>query len=235
MPGKLGIPFGDIRQVALSELIRGCFASDQESVPIPCRWHEWTAPDCHVGVFCNLVSHLEALRDLLTHGTWCDEYLLPEGWTTPNDAMVEPIISHMTLAFLIWEPLAEDYRNLHSMAPGGETSISRTSELRGWINQVLKHRHRGNVHHRVHHHGPYLFEDHPNNEDYERDSEPTISRNGELQHSDGRAWARVVVPSLISAITTLAEMTAAIDERLTTDPAAAARIEAAYGGPPPPW
>jgi hypothetical protein len=149
--------------------------------------------------------------------------------------MAEPIISYLTLAFLAWEPLAEDYRSLCSIALGERMGAADGSELRGWINQVLKHRHKGNTHHRVHHHGPYLFEDHPNNDDCERDSQPTIARNGSLQLSDGREWARVIVPSLISAAETLADMTTTLDEQLRTDPAAVARIEAAYGVTTPPW
>lgn len=224
--------FGNVRWSALSALRRGCFEPDyslaEPASAILCRWQEDS--DSHIGLFCNLVSNLESLDDLLSKAKWCDDFEVPLGWAEPFS--VDELLRLYGIIFLVWEQTVEDYDDLLKVGlmPRREVKAydARAGSLKALINNVFKHRHHRSTGgwHRAHHHGPYLFDDNSANARVERDAEPTVSV--ERPAPGKKDYTRLVVPSLVSAMESLGRLQSITDAMLTDDDSRA-RVVATWG------
>lgn len=156
------IVFSDVRFAALAELDKGAFTAAGQWRP--CVWQGYRNAS-HVGPYCNALPHLEALHDLLEHGSWCDPIMLGPWLDDTGEA--ERVFRYYGLVFLAWHEHVQDLRLIHGAAqPGKAKSVKVPSvdELMGFVNHVYKHRGTpdgDHSFHERHHHGPYLFGDAP--------------------------------------------------------------------------
>lgn len=159
------VAFAHVRVAALAELDKGAFTAAGQWRP--CVWQGYRDAS-HVGPYCNTLSHLEALHDLLEHGTWCDPIVLGPWLDDSGDA--EWVFRYYGLVFLAWHDHVQDLRLIQGVARPGKAKsakVSSVDELMGLVNHV--YRHRGTPDgdqsfHERHHHGPYLFADVPGHE-----------------------------------------------------------------------
>ena len=155
--------FEAIRENAVSELDR--WSRTRVGQWRPCVWQQYREAS-HVAPYCNVLSHLQALDDLLRFGTWCDHVELT-AWTDDSDE-AEMVFRYYGIVFLLWEELVADLRIIGGAAKTGKPTkrkLSTTEPLMAFINHTWKHRisslRAGRPFHVSHHHGPYVFADVP--------------------------------------------------------------------------
>jgi hypothetical protein len=196
--------FEAIRENAVSELDR--WSRTRVGQWRPCVWQQYREAS-HVAPYCNVLSHLQALDDLLRFGTWCDHVELT-AWTDDSDE-AEMVFRYYGIVFLLWEELVADLRIIGGAATTGKSTkrkLSTTEPLMEFINRTWKHRstplRAGRPFHASHHHGPYVFTDVPGY----RAALPADGAYAALDHhpSPGTTGPLVlVVPSITLAMTDL--------------------------------
>jgi hypothetical protein len=156
------VQFSVVRVEAVTQLERGLYTT--QGNPRPCVWQNY-APSRHKAVYCNVLSHLESLEDLLRSGGWCDEAILEPVFSEADDSI--RLFRYYGLVFLAFEECVADLRLIRGAARGTESrskvKVEADAEmLMGFLNHVWKHRNapgQADAFHRLHHHGPYLFAD----------------------------------------------------------------------------
>jgi hypothetical protein len=106
----------------------------------------------HIGVYCNALSHVEALEEFLFRATWCDGITMDQ--IQADEASSERLLRFFGTAFLL---MAECYEDLKDIAAtcGDRTWSSPFEVVNGFINTVVKHRRqRTGGYHSSNHHGP---------------------------------------------------------------------------------
>ena len=198
---------GDPARWEVLESVAALSEEDDLAIWPPCAWH----PDFgHQAVCCNLISQLETLRDLLTHGTWCDGIEIAQD-LTDHDA--EMVFRYYGLAFLVVDQCVMDLRVICKTF--SSTSVDRcfrgaTASTMAAVNRIWKHhdkeRNDGFVMHRDHHHGPYVF----------TDINATTPAEG------------LLVPSLTAGVTAVVKALITVDKHVTTTPSSLVALHAAY-------
>ena len=222
------VEFLEVRNAALAELDKGALTPAGQWRP--CVWQNYRAAS-HVGPYCNALSHLEALHDLLEHGTWCDDVELSPWLNDADDT--EQLFRFYGIVFLAWHELVQDLRLIHGAAlPGKSKSIKVPSvdELMGFVNRVFKHRGTPDgdaSFHERHHHGPYLFADAPAYAEA-LPADGQYVAVGQRPRAGARPPLPLVVPSLIDAMRRTSEALRATSSILRHSDARA-RVIAAYG------
>ncbi len=223
--------FQTVRLDALKQLRRGLYTAYGN--PRPCVWQKY-AQSAHDALYCNVLSHLQALEDLLNDGLWCDQVLLGSDFTLDDD--VEGLFRYYGLAFLAFEECVADLRLVRGAAAPGQSGrkakVEEGAEVyMDYINHVWKHRGqngRAAAFHRVHHHGPYLFADHPRY----REALPADGNYVAMGHSTPQyvaAPVSLVVPSLTGGMRALGGVLLATSKLLRNDPHARQRVRSVYG------
>ena len=126
--------FGTMRLKARAELHRGMFTRHDN--PRPCVWQDYS-PSRHDAVYCNVLSHLETLDDLLTRGTWCDDITLHREFRDDDDCM--RLFRYYGLVFLGFDQCIADLRTLVTVATGSKKQQkldARIESYMGFINSV---------------------------------------------------------------------------------------------------
>lgn len=220
------ITFQEVRFEALDALRRGMYTPNGNVRP--CVWQDY-APSRHVAPYCNVLSHVETLEDLLLSGSWCDDVVLEPTFDESEDTL--RLFRWYGLAFLAFEECIADLRLVRHAARSGPKKVEADAEsYMGIINVVWKHRdqaHQGGAFHRMHHHGPYLFADRrgfrtalPPDDVYLALGHPTPSH--------AHPPVPLVVPSLVTGMRALARVLTSTSSVLR-DRAARARVEKEYG------
>lgn len=222
------VEFAEVRRPALAELDKGArTTSGQWS---PCVWQGYRNA-CHVGPYRNTLSHLEALHDLLEHGTWCDHVVVVP-WVA-DDNNDERLFRCYGLVFTAWSELVQDLRLIHGAALTGKQMQAKAGgveELMGFVNHNFKHRNRtdgSTAFHQRHHHGPYLFADASGHET----ALPSDGRHVALAHlppAEPPAHVPFVVPSLVDAMRNTSRALRQTSGVLR-EPDPRARVVGAYG------
>jgi len=213
--------FRDIR-VAAWEALHAKAWSD--GYPLYCSMQD-RHEDRHVGVYCNALSHVEALEDFLFHAAWCDDIKL-EG-VQDDESSAERLLRFYGTAFLL---MAECYEDLKDIAYtiGNRGWKSPFDPVNGFINTVVKHRRRSpGGFHSSNHHGPYFFQDDPS-----LDLELAAKCTSVGNYDDLKAGVvtPLLVPSLAGSVDTLAEAVLSMSSA-TELPEVILRIDAVYGRP----
>ncbi|MCU1400762.1 MAG: hypothetical protein JWN62_3871 [Acidimicrobiales bacterium] len=178
----------------------------------PCDWQE-APPAGHKAVYCNLVSNLDTLMDLLRYGIWCDDIEVPGAALPANGDEAEQLFRYLGLAFLAVDQVVMDTRDVwKAVGKACELAGRRLDgQLMARINHIWKHRGASDgtrTMHRDHHHGPYVF----------LDAQPVAATL-----PSGADWPAVgpgavlTVPSLPDAIGTLEELISYTDSHLRED------------------
>lgn len=199
----------------------------EDGGPIACVWQQKHEP-AHVAAYCNLLSHLEALEELLEGGTWCDDVSLSLAFDDGPDS--EKLFRFLTTSFLLIDQCFVDCREILQAADGKDLQPASRA-FAEFINRVWKHRgsrakgKASPAFHSCGHHGPYFFED-----DAISTPPPPDDCYLSLRHRPaGDCGAvTVVVPSLKAAINRIGEELSSISE-LLSEPAARGRVEAKWG------
>lgn len=223
------VEFGLVRADALTALERG--ARTRSYQWRPCVWQLYR-PAVHVGPYCNALSHLQALDELLANSSWCDHLELRPELDESEEA--EALFRFVGLVLLAWEQVEADLRLIHGAASpgrGNSRDIPETVPLRGFLNHVIKHR--GTPHgdgaafHRQHHHGPYLFEDAPQ---YRRalPSDGAYTALGHRTPATATMGLPLVVPSVVDAMQVLSRALRRTSS-LLRDPSARRRVVEKFG------
>lgn len=214
--------FEVVREGALAELQRAFRADD--GYQRFCEWQDAHEP--HIAVYCNSLSHAEALEDLLEHGTWCDDIRIVEGFSEDDVRLFR----FYTVAFLVLEACLCDLREITRAVTKGARLPSDAAALMGFINNIWKHRagEQGQrpAFHKTHHHGPYLFADCPG-------FEAALPEDGaylsvDHQPSEVNQPLPLVVPSLHVAMSAFGGAVAHVGKQLDGEQARHS-IEAAWG------
>ena len=188
--------FRGVRADAFEALNEGL--RDSDGYPLLCTWQDQHAD--HVGIYCNALSHLDALSDLLLYGQWCDDIVLQAKFT--DDERVERLLRFYSIVFLILCECLTDMRNIVQTVSPRAKLVGDAEALMGYVNRVWKHRvasHGAGVpFHKSHHHGPYLFADSLNF----AAALPDDGRYFGLGHTPapGDGPMPLVIPSLVKAI-----------------------------------
>ena len=114
--------FEAIRENAVSELDR--WSRTRVGQCRPCVWQQYREAS-HVAPYCNVLSHLQALDDLLRFGTWCDHVELT-AWTDDSDE-AEMVFRYYGIVFLLWEELVADLRIIGGAAKTGKPTKRKLS------------------------------------------------------------------------------------------------------------
>jgi hypothetical protein len=186
-----------------------------------------------VAVYCNVLSHLEAIEELLGGGRWCDDILVTSEFSPDDD--LEALFRYYGLTFLGVEECIADLRLIRGAACNSRGRMAKVEphaeDYMGYINHVWKHRDHSGLaaeFHRMHHHGPYLFADHP----HYREGLPADGTYVAMGHRTPRHITPpvpLVVPSLIGAMQALGEVVLATSRLLRSDPGARQRVRNVYG------
>ncbi|GAB3176019.1 hypothetical protein GCM10027059_50240 [Myceligenerans halotolerans] len=223
--------FESVRTGSLAALRRAF--RDEDGYERYCEWQD--GHDSHVAIYCNAMSNVKALEDLLQHGTWCDDVELVEGLTVEDDpfdasqANDDRLFRYYTQAFNDLAPCLTDLRTIANSTKAAKLPIEADSIL-GFINNVWNHRSREQgqrpAFHKTHHHGPYVFADCPG-------YEAVLPADGvylAIDHSPSKTTQPVplVVPSLRAAMSAFGTAIAHIDNRLKDEQARSA-VEAEWG------
>lgn len=218
------IAFGDVRLAALAELDKGAFTPARQWRP--CVWQNYRDAS-HVGPYCNALSHLKALYELLEHGTWCDSIEIGPCLDDTDEA--ECLFRFYGLVFLAWHEHVQDLRLIHGAAlpgKGKSAKVPNVDELMRFVNHVYKHRgtRDGDASfHERHHHGPYLFADVPGH-----DAALPVDGFVAVGHRPRPGALPLVVPSLVDAMRRTAQALRTTSGILRR-PDARARVIASYG------
>lgn len=221
------VKFEAVRGEALSELARGARTRTQWR---PCVWQRYRT-SIHVAPYCNVLSNLEALDDLVSFGDWCDHVELVPAFDERDEA--EMLFRFFGLVLLAWERVESDLRVIRNAAgAANDGKLTQTDLFMGFVNRIFKHRERGQgrtdtAFHAHHHHGPYLFAD---ARGYQR-ALPADGCYRALDHRTPTTSATaipLVLPSLVSAMHALSVSLRSTSSVLA-NPAARARVESAYG------
>lgn len=217
-----GVLFRDVRKGALVELKRA-FRSD-DGYQRFCEWQDAHGP--HIAIYCNSLSHAEALEDLLEHGIWCDDIHLVDGFSDDDDRLFR----FYAVAFLVLEACFYDLREIAKTVTTGARLPADADSLMGFINNVWKHRAGEQglrpAFHKTHHHGPYLFMDCPGFEDALPEDRAYLSIDHEPLEINQPLT--LVVPSLYAAMSAFGGAVAHVGRQLEGDQPRAS-IEAAWG------
>lgn len=215
--------FGEVRVSALGALRAAAW--DQDGYPLYCVMQD-RHEGLHVGVYCNALSHIEALSELLDYARWCDEHDMRDARGDSDEA--ERLFRYYTTVFLLIEECHQDLIDIAATADLEQSGP--LNRLTGFVNRVLKHR-RSHDHgvvggfHVSNHHGPYYFADDPEHAIALPAAYTSINNYGALK--SGVATA-LLVPSMVDAARALAQAVA-VAAADTSTPAALAQIEAEYG------
>jgi hypothetical protein len=211
--------FKDVRVASWEALRSKAWADDY---PLYCAMQD-RHDDVHVGVYCNALSHLEALEEFLYHASWCDDITL-EGIQDDEPAS-ERLLRFYGTGFLL---MAECYEDLKDIAhTSGVTSwTSPFDPVNGFINTVVKHR-RGPAggFHISNHHGPYFFEDDPSHSAVLPTNFTSVGNYGGLKAG---LVTPLLVPSLASSAGTLADTVFSMSS-VTDSVEVISKIETLYG------
>ena len=219
--------FRAIRADAYEALNRG--TRDPDGYEILCVWQD--RHDEHVGIYCNALSHLEPLGDLLEHGAWCDEVAVPAEFVG-DECGVEELFRFYSMAFLMLSECLADLRDIARTVRRQAKMTEDAEHLIAYINRVWKHRESTQGEqppfHKAHHHGPYLFADAV---DYQS-ALPPDGRYIALDHAPTGSDVALplVVPSLVDAVRSVGAQVEAINTILE-DPHARAEVEGAWAVP----
>ena len=214
--------FKEVRGEALEALYQGTHRQDEL---LMCEWQNRHVS--HVGVYCNALSHMDSVADLLAHGAWCDELTVPLTFVDDHDA--DRLFRFYSLVMLMLSECLTDLRNIAQAVDRRARLEPQAHELMGYINSVWKHRNTDQGEqqsfHGHHHHGPYLFAD--GGQDVS-----ALAPDGRyvaLGHvpSRGTGPAPLVVPSLTSAVRAVGDQVHALSDVLEVAEARA-KVESAW-------
>jgi hypothetical protein len=225
-----GVRFSVVRVEAVTQLERGLYTT--RGNPRPCVWQNY-APSRHKAVYCNVLSHLESLEDLLRNGQWCDDAVLEPAFSETDDCI--RLFRYYGLVFLAFEECVADLRLIRGAARGinngSKAKVEPDAErIMGFVNHVWKHRNapgQADAFHRLHHHGPYLFADCAAFENA-LPGDGAYLAMGHTTPSNVSPPVPLVVPSLISAMNALRSVLLATST-LLRHREARRRVESQYG------
>lgn len=215
--------FGEVRTAALAALQGPAW--DADGYPIYCVMQD-RHEDVHVGVYCNALSHVEALSEHLDYARWCDDVEMHEAQGDSEAA--DRLLRFYTTVFLLLEECHQDLVDIAATA--GLRSADPLNIIKGFVNTVLKHR-RSHDHgviggfHVSNHHGPYYFADDPQHEAALPASYTSTKNYGALKSGEVSA---LLIPSMVEATRALGQAVA-VAAAETATPAAMKLIETEYG------
>lgn len=219
------VTFQEVRLEAWDELHSTIWGNDAN--PIYCTMQERHA-ELHIGVYCNALSHVEALNELLLLADWCDDIEMRANQADEVDS--ERLLRLYSIVFLLIEECHQDLIDISTTV--GFEPPKTLMPVKAFVNNVLKHRRtksRGVVggFHVSNHHGPYFFADDPDHSTDLPSELTSIDNFGEL--SAGTV-AAVLMPSLVTTVAALADAIVAL-AAATGTPEASKKIEQEYGRP----
>lgn len=215
--------FSEVRADAFEVLGRG--TRDEDNYDLLCVMQD--RHERHVGIYCNALSHITALSDLLEHGAWCDDVTMRPEFV--DDIGHDKLFRYYSTAFLLLGECLADLRYISRIVQSQGQLTHDAGQLMGFINRVWKHRETPQgtqpAFHRAHHHGPYLFADSP-------EYESGLPKDGRYMaighnHVDTREPLPLVVPSMVTAVRSVGAQVAAINQ-LLGNATARARVESAW-------
>ncbi|MGX5695715.1 hypothetical protein ACWKWP_05900 [Agromyces soli] len=215
--------FGEVRLAALAALRTSAW--DANGYPLYCAMQD-RHEHLHVGVYCNALSHIEALSEQLDYARWCDDLDMAVARGDSEDA--EKLLRFYTTVFLLMEECHQDLVDIAATA--GLEQKGPLDGLKGFVNNVLKHR-RSHDHgvvggfHVSNHHGPYYFADDAEHGAVLPPTYTSIENYGALKSG---AVSALLIPSLVDSAAALAHAVA-VAETETSTSAALAQIETEYG------